>query len=812
MSTLQEIKRNFFLYLILIFFHSSAAGSGIKIHKIDAVSLPELRVTVSVEENGVVLSSIDASKIQAQIDETSIFQADGVYPSTETNEGLWIVLNIDISGSMRGKLIETIKDAIINILIEKGSKDRMALVTFHDDVFVNSNFSQDVDIISKQLDRIKTGGTKTALYKSLSVCLDLFSETEDADGRYLVVFSDGKNEDEGYSLDDAILKANDISVPVYSIGFVSSVEEHYLDSLKYLAQKTDGEFRKAISVEDISEAYKRVSGTILNKHNVSFNTGISQDGNTHTLEVSYKCSDGSVANASITFKAPLDSMGMKGAIYEPGKVSHEEESRFAGIRFFYIGIPTIAIILLVIYLRIRRKHKNLCLFSLALDRRKGKREGEKIEGGYEEAASQNIEQSPEEKKKDFPRAEEIQQEAKSEKIIEKMDDQIENWLGIELPPEEEKDIPQADKIQPEVKSKQLLESKSDQSVKIPGIEQPPEDIYRLQGHYEQAYEIYSKLVESEKEEHELKRKLEEVTSHLGGDSQAVEKPVEHSEPERKSSTDVADKSQPEVKSKQPLESRFDQIVKISGIEQPPEEEKDSPRAEEKHPEARSKQRTEMVITVGGLKGGTGKSTIALNLAGALSTGNRKVLLIDVDSQGSVAEWQKISKQKEPSIAVEPASEVHRKFDVVLDKFEAIIIDTPPATAYQTRSAIIASDLVIIPIVPGILDLWSLKKFLQFYLQVKEVNPSVEAFFLISRIDKRTNLGKELRPFLEKLDIPTLNTEIAQRISYSESFLAGKTIDQYAPKTQAAETFQQLKREILSWQTKRLGKLEAGLNQ
>jgi len=70
------------------------------------------------------------------------------------------------------------------------------------------------------------------------------------------------------------------------------------------------------------------------------------------------------------------------------------------------------------------------------------------------------------------------------------------------------------------------------------------DIYRLQGYYEQAYEIYSKLIESEKEDHELKRKLEEVTSHLGGDSQAVEKPVEHSEPERKSSTDVME---PEAK-------------------------------------------------------------------------------------------------------------------------------------------------------------------------------------------------------------------------------------------------------------------------
>lgn len=79
-------------------------------------------------------------------------------------------------------------------------------------------------------------------------------------------------------------------------------------------------------------------------------------------------------------------------------------------------------------------------------------------------------------------------------------------------------------------------------------------------------------------------------------------------PEEKKVFPQADKKQPEVESKQPLESRFDQIVKIPGIEQPLEKEKDFPHAEGKHPEARSKQRTEMVITVCGLKGRTVSSS------------------------------------------------------------------------------------------------------------------------------------------------------------------------------------------------------------
>lgn len=87
------------------------------------------------------------------------------------------------------------------------------------------------------------------------------------------------------------------------------------------------------------------------------------------------------------------------------------------------------------------------------------------------------------------------------------------------------------------------------------------DIYRLQGHYEQAYEIYSKLVESEKEDPELKRKLEEVTSHLGGDSQAAEKPVKHSEVERKSSTDIME---PEAKPGTPGIQVEKEQVKVGG--------------------------------------------------------------------------------------------------------------------------------------------------------------------------------------------------------------------------------------------------------
>ena len=80
----------------------------------------------------------------------------------------------------------------------------------------------------------------------------------------------------------------------------------------------------------------------------------------------------------------------------------------------------------------------------------------------------------------------------------------------------------------------------------------------------------------------------------------------------------------------------------------------------------------MVIAVVSGKGGTGKSTITLNLAGVLSTGNQRVFVVDADPQGSIARWAKISKQKEPTILVKPSPVIDKNVkNIIKDRITRV---------------------------------------------------------------------------------------------------------------------------------------------
>ena len=206
----------------------------------------------------------------------------------------------------------------------------------------------------------------------------------------------------------------------------------------------------------------------------------------------------------------------------------------------------------------------------------------------------------------------------------------------------------------------------------------------------------------------------------------------------------------------------------------------------------------MVIAVVSAKGGTGKSTITLNLGGTLSSAGRRVLIIDADPQGSIAQWAKKSKQKEPTILVEPSSAVHRKIKKLYTNYDYVLFDSPPTFKKRVRSVIGLVDRLIIPVSPGMADYWSTKKLLELYFEEKERRPKLDARLLISRIDRRTKMGREFRPFLERLSIPIFVSEIPQRIIYSESWQKRKTVDRLQPNGSGAKEFRSLAQEVMVW--------------
>lgn len=206
----------------------------------------------------------------------------------------------------------------------------------------------------------------------------------------------------------------------------------------------------------------------------------------------------------------------------------------------------------------------------------------------------------------------------------------------------------------------------------------------------------------------------------------------------------------------------------------------------------------MVIAVVSAKGGTGKSTITLNLGGTLSSAGRRVLIIDADPQGSIAQWAKKSKQKEPTILVEPSPAVHRKIKKLYTNYDYVLFDSPPTFNKRIRSVIGLVDRLIIPVSPGMADYWSTKKLLELYFEEKEKRPKLDARLLISRIDRRTKMGREFRPFLERLSIPIFVSEIPQRIIYSESWQKRKTVDRLQPNSTGSKDFRSFAQEVMVW--------------
>ena len=206
----------------------------------------------------------------------------------------------------------------------------------------------------------------------------------------------------------------------------------------------------------------------------------------------------------------------------------------------------------------------------------------------------------------------------------------------------------------------------------------------------------------------------------------------------------------------------------------------------------------MIIAVVSGKGGTGKSTITLNLAGTLSSDKHRIFVVDADPQGSIAQWSGISKQTEPTIIVNPSPILDRNTKRITKKYDLILFDSAPSFKKRMRSVLDTADKLIIPVTPGLADFWSTQKLIDMYLEVKERRPRLDARLLISRIDRRTKAGREFRPFLEKLSIPIFMTEIAQRSVYGETWHEGLTIDRLQPRGPAAKEFKSLSDEVMLW--------------
>lgn len=204
----------------------------------------------------------------------------------------------------------------------------------------------------------------------------------------------------------------------------------------------------------------------------------------------------------------------------------------------------------------------------------------------------------------------------------------------------------------------------------------------------------------------------------------------------------------------------------------------------------------MVITVGSTKGGVGKSTIACNLAVQSSLAGVETLLVDADIQGSSLSFRSTRGQDDIQAVAITTPTLHKDLKKFERQYGLILIDAGGRDTAVFRSALIACDMLLIPVRPSQYDVWAANDTIKL-LEEARTYKEIPAYFVINQA---TNT-KIARGAIEAMgsfsgNAATLKSTLFLRVAYESSIVLGKGVSEYEPKGKAAEEMKALYREVV----------------
>ncbi|MCK8785245.1 ParA family protein [Roseomonas sp. NAR14] len=229
-----------------------------------------------------------------------------------------------------------------------------------------------------------------------------------------------------------------------------------------------------------------------------------------------------------------------------------------------------------------------------------------------------------------------------------------------------------------------------------------------------------------------------------------------------------------------------------------------------------------VVALAQRKGGVGKSTVAANLAVSLGLRGQRVAILDTDPQKTLRHWH---EARERSVArqgaaregtaregaarggagsaanaprVEIAFEdpsgwrVPGTVERLRRSHDVVMLDTPPHSETDTRLAIRAADLVLVPLQPSPADLWATDAMLE--LALAEKRPAV---LLLNRVPATGKLRAEIGAELKQRGLAVMPVELGNRTAYASAFLHGLGVAEASPRSAAATEMAELAEAMLA---------------
>ncbi len=200
-----------------------------------------------------------------------------------------------------------------------------------------------------------------------------------------------------------------------------------------------------------------------------------------------------------------------------------------------------------------------------------------------------------------------------------------------------------------------------------------------------------------------------------------------------------------------------------------------------------------VISLVNQKGGCGKTTVSMHLAGALARRGKgmKVLVVDADPQGTATRWAASATDDDPFPAsvvglAAANTKVHREVQKFANDYDYIVIDCPPSADSQVpQSALLITDVALVPVIPSPPDLWAAIGIGKTIEGAQTVNEALKTRLVLNQLQPNTTLGREALEILPEFGIELARNSLSFRQVYRQCAAFGQTVHNFGSKAKEA---------------------------